>query len=372
MPRVLTVDDSRVIRVMVSKQARELGCEVDEAEDGEQALGKLAAGKFDLVVLDVTMPVLAGPEMMSRLRGRGDETPVLMLTSDSTREVVVGLMKLGISDYVLKPFKTEELAAKMRKILRIEEVQPGAPAPLAGTQPKPVVDVLLIDDMENVEKRLRTTLPESVSMDGARGSQAAGALCLEKSYRAIVIDTDIPNENATSLLRQLKMLQPKAQFVALYLRSVARAKDEARANGFHGHLFKPFQPEEVDEFMSRHLLDDTLIRRQDNVLKAFPYRGKEDRVDRYFTQITTDIPTTLEALANASFEEAIFDATDLPRSPEKMARFVHELVTRGDRLGVEVLLVGPLDFRKLLKDVAETARLPVYASVEEARRRKVA
>src|SRR6185369_8787074 len=129
MPRILTVDDSRAVRMIVTKQVKQLGFEVEEAEDGAQGLAQLEESKFDLVVLDVTMPVLDGPGMLAKLRERGDQTPVLMLTSESKRSIVAGLMKMGISDYILKPFKPEELHAKILKALKMDA---GAPAPVSA------------------------------------------------------------------------------------------------------------------------------------------------------------------------------------------------------------------------------------------------
>src|SRR4051794_37314524 len=109
MTKILTVDDSRAVRMIVSKHARELGFEVEEAEDGEQGLLKLEEDTFDLLILDVTMPVLDGPGMLVKMRENGNQTPVLMLTSESKRSIISQLMKLGINDYILKPFKPEEL-----------------------------------------------------------------------------------------------------------------------------------------------------------------------------------------------------------------------------------------------------------------------
>ena len=68
MPRILTVDDSRTVRMILTKQVSELGFEIDEAEDGEQGLAKLEEASYDLVLLDVTMPVLDGPGMLTKMR----------------------------------------------------------------------------------------------------------------------------------------------------------------------------------------------------------------------------------------------------------------------------------------------------------------
>jgi two-component system, cell cycle response regulator len=118
MPVILTVDDSRAVRNIVGKQLKVLGYEILEAPDGNQALEQLQATRVDLVLLDVNMPELDGPTMLRKLRQRGDQTPVIMLTSESERSIVMDAMALGISDYILKPFKPEELREKVLSVLQ--------------------------------------------------------------------------------------------------------------------------------------------------------------------------------------------------------------------------------------------------------------
>jgi CheY-like chemotaxis protein len=113
--RVLTVDDSRPIRMMVRKLCVEFGCEVTEAENGQVALAAQAQQKHDLIILDITMPVLDGPATLAALRGRGDQTPVLMLTSERQQSIVDKIERLGVSGYVKKPFTREELKAAITK-----------------------------------------------------------------------------------------------------------------------------------------------------------------------------------------------------------------------------------------------------------------
>jgi two-component system, cell cycle response regulator len=126
--RVLTVDDSRAIRIMVRKLCAELGCEVVEAENGEQALALLVQERFDLVVLDVTMPLLDGPGALARLRERGDLTPVVMLTSERMQSTVEQVGRLGVSGYVKKPFTREELREAVARVVGAPEGTPVAAA----------------------------------------------------------------------------------------------------------------------------------------------------------------------------------------------------------------------------------------------------
>jgi len=129
MPRILTIDDSSTIRSIISRQMTELGFEVHEAADGQQGLAKLETITVDLILLDVTMPVMDGPTMLAALRKRGSHTPVIMLTSESKRAIVAGAIKLGIDDYILKPFKPQELRSKVMKALGLDGSGAAAPKP---------------------------------------------------------------------------------------------------------------------------------------------------------------------------------------------------------------------------------------------------
>ena len=142
MPAILTVDDSRAVRTIIGKQVKELGFDLLEAEDGIQGLEQLAQAQVDLVLLDVTMPNMDGPTMLQKMREGGNQTPVIMLTSESKRSIVAGAMKAGISDYILKPFKPEELRQKVLSVLQGEPgaesvVQSEAPSRRAPAPPPP-------------------------------------------------------------------------------------------------------------------------------------------------------------------------------------------------------------------------------------------
>jgi DNA-binding response OmpR family regulator len=258
--RILTVDDSSTIRTIISKTLGELGFAIEQAEDGQQGLAKLATGPVDLILLDVTMPVMDGPTMLEKLRAAGDKTPVIMLTSESKCSIMVGAIKLGISDYILKPFKGDELRSKVLKALHLDESAVAqAAAPVVATAPEAVaapseamLDVLVIDDMENVHKKLRTLLPEAVSMKGCGNSRDAIQACRDNHYRVIVIDLVIPDVNSVTLMTQLRELQPHAVMTALALRSATDVAADAKTRGFDDCICKPFDAALVDEWRTRY------------------------------------------------------------------------------------------------------------------------
>jgi two-component system, OmpR family, response regulator MprA len=115
---ILVVDDDAPIRRMLDRTLSAEGYEVETAADGGQALAAVERSAPDLLVLDVGLPGVDGLAVSRRLRAKGLAVPVLMLTArDSVPDRVAGL-DAGADDYLVKPFATEELLARVRALLR--------------------------------------------------------------------------------------------------------------------------------------------------------------------------------------------------------------------------------------------------------------
>ncbi len=115
--KVLIVDDDRALRDALRRALALAGYEIDQAEDGQQALAR-AGARPDAIVLDVGLPGIDGLEVCRQLRGSGDRVPVLMLTArDAVADRIDGL-DAGADDYLVKPFDVGELKARLRALLR--------------------------------------------------------------------------------------------------------------------------------------------------------------------------------------------------------------------------------------------------------------
>jgi len=115
---ILVVDDDRAVRESLRRSLQFNGYQVDLANDGQQAIDAIGARRPDAMVLDVMMPRLDGLEVCRRLRGTGDDLPILVLTArDAVSDRVAGL-DAGADDYLPKPFALEELLARLRALLR--------------------------------------------------------------------------------------------------------------------------------------------------------------------------------------------------------------------------------------------------------------
>jgi two-component system OmpR family response regulator len=131
---LLVVDDEPFLRDAVAASLRFLGFGVTAAENGTDALRLARGQRFDLVILDVMLPDLDGFEIVRRLRRDGNRIPVIFLTAKDAKDDKVTGLTIGGDDYMTKPFGLEELAARVRSVLR-------------RTRPAPVGAVLEFADL---------------------------------------------------------------------------------------------------------------------------------------------------------------------------------------------------------------------------------
>lgn len=147
--KVLTVDDSKTVRTIVKKALRIYDCEILEAGNGVQGLAVAAQETPDLILLDVTMPVMGGFEMLTRLKADPalKTVPVVMLTAEGGRDAVLRFENLGVRDCLLKPFKEDVLIEKCGRIIDLMPLHDVAartksnltPAARYGVERKPAV-----------------------------------------------------------------------------------------------------------------------------------------------------------------------------------------------------------------------------------------
>jgi DNA-binding response OmpR family regulator len=122
--QILVVEDEPKVAGALKEGLETEGYEVTVAGTGEDGFFRASAHSFDLIVLDVMLPGRSGIEVLSTLRRQGDRTPVLLLTAkDAVEDRVLGLDS-GADDYLVKPFAFEELAARIRALLRRNRSDP--------------------------------------------------------------------------------------------------------------------------------------------------------------------------------------------------------------------------------------------------------
>jgi len=116
--RILVVEDEQKVANALKEGLEEERYEVDLAYTGEDAFFRVNTEKFDLILLDLMLPGRDGLQILTSIRKRGVETPVLLLTARDTLEDRVSGLNAGADDYLIKPFAFAELLARIRALLR--------------------------------------------------------------------------------------------------------------------------------------------------------------------------------------------------------------------------------------------------------------
>ena len=130
MSRILIIEDETPMRTALADVLEGEGYRALTAADGEIGLRKAVDEKPDLILLDIMMPKLDGFEVCAEIRRLGNAVPVLMLTAKGQVEDRVTGLDAGADDYLVKPFSTEELLARVRALLRRTQRQTHAPSKL--------------------------------------------------------------------------------------------------------------------------------------------------------------------------------------------------------------------------------------------------
>jgi hypothetical protein len=162
------------------------------------------------------------------------------------------------------------------------------------------------------------------------------------------------------------VLQPHSAFVALALRTTNDALKEARDQGFNEVLFKPFQAENIEEFLAQWFDNQELVTAEENVLHVTGFNGRPERLDRYFTRLSDLIPSLLDKVAAACHEHVVVDMAKAPVQGDKLPKLLLHVASRARDIGIGVSVVGSPEVQKLLAAFEETSAIKCFASVKDA------
>lgn len=119
--KILIIDDSLVMRSMIKKNLHDHGFQdVYEAEDGNEGVNKYKLFKPDLVTMDITMPVMDGIAAIQAIKAYDSAARIIVISAMGQKQKIAEAVKAGASDFIVKPYETEQLAERIKKILAVQ------------------------------------------------------------------------------------------------------------------------------------------------------------------------------------------------------------------------------------------------------------
>ncbi len=202
--RVLLVDDSALVRTAMQTALEPYGLEFGHAENGEIAFAKATSSSWDLIFLDVVMPVMDGPTALRAIRARGVTTPVVLVTSVSTAAIVASAIKLGGVQYIAKPFTPDLIRAIAAKTLQLDPRILEAPPRVLIQHADPAIP-----------RRLAKLLPAHVAVDASDSIAQSLDLAEEREHGLVLVESHESLEEIAAVAGALRRVVPTASMFAL-------------------------------------------------------------------------------------------------------------------------------------------------------------
>lgn len=367
-PKILTIDDSKTIRLIIGKAFKSFDCEVMEASNGVEGLAVAAKEKPDIIILDLTMPIMDGYETLTKLKSDPElkSIPVVMLTAESGRENVLRIAKQGVRDYLVKPFKEDMI---IERVGRVIDLKPKGTGPVKQKRYDDALNVVLVDDKPAIIDLIKAGLADTTwNVVGLGQSGEALDRCTVSVPDVIFISLTLP-ENGGFNLFQLLRASGKTKSVPVFGMCVKTAADEqARAQqmGFTGIVTKPIDVEDLKAKVARALNLDTSYKyfnlRQGVLLLTLPAAFNAATAN----EVSTHMRSKMAEAVDTGVDRVVFDLSALKTADIDLIKLGLEFIQLCGELSLKHRMIGSAVVSQECKKYEETKDWSFVGSFEEA------
>jgi two-component system cell cycle response regulator len=387
--KVLTVDDSHTVRAIISKYLTPFSVKVTEAENGEEAIVRARENMPDLILLDYNMPVMDGYHTLVELKTDDNlkPIPVVMVTTETSKETVVKLLKLGLNDYIAKPFTREVLLKKVNPILKLyagDEIPPDmqvAPAPELEREDAAEADstpsVLVVDDKASIRELMKEYLGEQYQLVTADSGRAAIAAFAQRDFDTIFLDLTLPDMNGFDVLndylQRVKEGASEKKVIAMTLRSALQDIHRASELGVQVILYKPFTHADVAKAIEQQMVVQKELSAKKTryltvngrVLTLECPAQKSSRYRFVAASLSSGIPQEVDDMVEKGAGLIIIKICEGFLSNRAVSQAFIKLVQHIQQIPLPIRLVSDSsESRETLKQFSETANIPIDVSLE--------
>jgi two-component system cell cycle response regulator len=367
--KILTVDDSKTVRIIVRKAFKGYDCDILEAGNGVEGLALAAKEMPDLILLDVTMPVMDGVEMLTKLKA--DPTlkaiPVMMLTAEGGRDHVLKIAKIGVRDYLVKPFKEDVL---IEKVGRVIDLKPLSDAPSKTKSILDAADIVIIDDKPAIIQQIQDGLKHTPwRVHGVATQGEAIDFCARTPPDIIIVSLSLPEESAFTLFRLIRT-NVKTKYTpvfALVVKTEAQQQQQAQTLGFSAIVTKPIDLGELETKIAKAMNLDTSQRYFATEGNNLVMRLPENCSNPVLAEAAIYLKPKLSDAVDAGLNKVVIDIHQLKALHMGVIKLLFSAMQTCRELGMHFALVGNPQIISECKGFEDTRGWTFYESLDEAK-----
>ncbi len=367
--KVLTVDDSKTVRIIVKKAFKTFDCEILEAGNGVEGLAIAAKEVPDLILLDVTMPVMDGVEMLTKLKSDPalKAIPVVMLTAEGGRDNVLKIAKIGVRDYLVKPFKEEVLIEKCGRVI---DLKPLSDAPAKTKSIFDPADILVVEDKPAIVQQIQEGLKHTPwKVRGVSTQGEAIDACAKAAPDVVIVSLSLPEESAFTLFRLIRTnIKTKYTPVfALVVKTETSQQQQAQTLGFTSIVTKPIDTADLETKVAKALNLDASQRyyalEQDTLVMRLP----ENCSPAVIAEAAIYMKPKFTEAVDSGFNKVVIDIHTLRTFHMGVIKLLFQAMQTCRDLGLQFALVGNPQVIAECKGFEDTRGWTFYDSLEEAK-----
>jgi len=339
-----------------------------EAANGVEGLAVASREKPDVIILDVTMPVMDGTEMLSRLKSSADmrTIPVIMLTAEAGRENVLRIARMGVRDYLVKPFKEDQIVERVSRIVDLKS-RGGTTAKSKKRFDDPL-KILLIDDKTAIWDQFKAGLADTPwQIEGLAQAQMALESIGQQMPDLIFVSTSLPDGAGFWLFQKLRS-SIKTEKLPIFGLSVKTAvDDQARAQqvGFTGIVTKPIDFADLKMKITRVLGLDASYKYYEQKSGALVVNYPWNYSQSIANDMAAHLQEKVTEAVDAGLDKLVVDLSQLKSVDMPLIEQVLNVMKYAAELSLKSGVVGSEEVRQACTNFEETKAWLLATSLEE-------
>ena len=367
--KILTVDDSKTVRIIVRKAFKSYDCEILEAGNGVEGLAIAAKDMPDLILLDVTMPVMDGVEMLTKLKADPQlkPIPVIMLTAEGGRDNVLKIAKIGVRDYLVKPFKEEALIEKTGRVIELKPLSDHATKARSISDP---ADILIVEDKPVIIQQIQDGLKHTPwKFHGVSTQGEALDFCAKSPPDLVLMSLSLPEEAAFTLFRVMRT-NVKTKYTpifALVVKTEVGQQQQAQTVGFSAIITKPIEISELEAKIAKAMNLDTSQRYFTLEPGFLIMRLPENCTPAILAEVSGYLKPKFSEAVDAGHTRMVIDIHQLKTLHMGIIKLLVQTMQTCRELTLQFALVGNHQIVTECKGFEDTRNWQFYESIEEAK-----